>query len=205
MNARPRRTAAPALTALALTLVVAGCGLFDTAQPDPPDDTPTIPPSFVLPESTLVTLERAVETRSSSNYGLCLSDSLGLSELGFYAIPDPANLASWLQQGNPDPGLWTRERELQFFPNFIAFNPNAFYEVTFSQDPIRNDENVDANTVILNRRYRVFAAGSPVCAGAAGLMFARVGASGEWKLRFWEDHFDTADVRTWGTARLQGR
>lgn len=191
--------------ALAFALAASGCGLFDTAQPDPPVGPVGLPPNFTLPESTLVTLERAVETRSASNYGLCLTDSLGLQEPGFYAAPDPIDLASWLQAGNPDPGVWTRERELTFFPQFIAYNPNAFYEVTFTQDPIRPDVDFSANVQILNRRYRVFAAGSPVAAGAAGLTIARVGLSGEWKITYWEDHRDTADVRTWGTARLQGR
>jgi hypothetical protein len=198
----------PRLAVLALvtcTFVAAGCGVFDTAQPDPPDANPPVPPNFNTPESTLVTMERAVETRSTSNYGLCLSDSIGLDELGFYAVPDPADLAAWLQQGNPDPGLWTRERELTFFPNFLAFDPNNFYTVTFTQDPAREDESIDANTQVLNRRYRVFAGGNPIVAGSAGLTMARVGLSGEWKLRYWEDHRDTSEVRTWGTARLSGR
>ena len=194
-----------AIPALVLALAASGCGLFETAQPEPPSNDAGIPPSFSLPESTLVTLERAVEGRSATNYALCLTDSLGLAEPGFYATHDPADLAAWLQAGNPDPGIWTRERELTFFPQFIAYNPNAFYEVTFTQDPIRPDVPLDANTEIWNRRYRVFAAGSPVVAGSASLTFARVGLSGEWKIKFWEDHRDTADVRTWGTARLNGR
>jgi len=192
------------LLALAFTLAASGCGLFDTAQPEPPTGDVGLPPNFTHPESTLATLERAVETRSASNYSLCLTDSLGLQEPGFYASPDPADLASWLQAGNPDPGVWTRERELTFFPQFIAYNPNAFYEVTFTQDPARVDVDL-TNVQVLNRRYRVFAAGSPVAAGAAGFTIARVGLSTEWKITYWEDHRDTADVRTWGTARLQGR
>jgi hypothetical protein len=190
---------------LALALAASGCGLFDTAQPEPPTGDIGIPPNFTLPEITLASLERAGETRSASNYALCLTDSLGLAEPGFYATPDPSDLVAWLQAGNPDPGIWTRERELTFFPQFIAYNPNAFYEVTFTQDPIRPDVSIDANNLILNRRYRVFAAGSPVAAGSAGLTISRVGLSGEWKVRFWEDLRDTADVRTWGTARLNGR
>jgi len=193
------------LAIAAVALAAAGCGLFDTAQPEDPSADAGIPPNFNVPESTLATLERAVETRSTSNYGLCLSDSIGLDEPGFYAVPDPADLAAWLQEGNPDPGLWTRERELTFLPNFLAFDPNNFYTVTFSQDPVRPDESVDANTQILNRRYRVFAGGNPIVAGSAGLMMGRVGLSGEWKLLYWDDHRDTSEVRTWGTARLNGR
>ncbi len=209
MTPRPSRAAAPARVAafgLALLLLAAagGCGLFDTAQPEPPGSDQSIPPNFDLPESTLATLERAVETRSASNYGLCLTDSLANAEPGFYASFDPADLAAWRAAGNPDPGLWTRARELLFFPQFMAFNPNAFYDLTLTPDP-RGDFDLDADTRVLNRRYRVFAAGSPVAAGSVGLTLERVGLSGEWKVRFWEDRRDTADVRTWGTARLQGR
>ncbi len=193
------------LILLSCSLVAAGCGLFDTARPEPPNSDPGIPPIFSIPESTLATLQRAVESRSASNYGLCLTDSLGLQEPGFYASFDPADLAAWLQAGNPDPGLWTRERELTFFPQFLAFDPNNFYTVTFSPDPVRPDVDLNPTTRILNRRYRVFAGGNPVAAGAAGLTFASVGLAGDWKIRFWEDRRDTNDVRTWGTARLNGR
>ena len=198
------RSALLALSACAL--VATGCGLFATEPPEPPTGDIGIPPSFTVPESTLVTLERAVESRSASNYGLCLTDSLGLQEPGFYASFDLADLAAWLQAGNLDPGRWTRERELTFFPQFLAFDPNNFYTVTFTQDPVRPDDILDPSSlIILNRRYRVFAGGNPVVAGAAGLTMARVGLSGDWKIRFWEDRRDTADVRTWGTARLNGR
>ncbi len=192
------------LTLLACSLAAAGCGLFDTAQPEAPTGPPPIPPSFIVPDSTLATLERAVETRSTSNYALCLTDSVGLEEPGFYAAPDPIDLAAWLQDGGLDPAPWTRDKELTFLNNFLAFDPNNFYTVTFSQDPARPDE-PGSDLHILNRRYRVFAGGNPIVAGAAGLTFIRVGLSGEWKLRYWEDHRDTTDVRTWGTARLNGR
>lgn len=204
----PRPTPARRLARLALLLALVGgaggCGLFDTAQPEPPLDSDAIPPNFTLPESVLATFERAVELRSSSNYGLCFTDSLGNGDPGFYASFDPSDLSAWLQAGFPDPGIWTRSKELAFFPQFLAFNTNAFYDVTLTPDP-RGDFDLDANTKLLNRRYRVFAAGSPVAAGSVGFTILRVGLSGEWKIRFWEDRRDTADVRTWGTARLQGR
>jgi hypothetical protein len=188
----------------------AGCGLFDTAQPDPPIDPGLIiPPSFVLPESTLATLERAVERRETSNYNQCLTDSVGTGgeEPGFYASFDPTDLAQFQTDnpGTPLPLPWTREREISFFPQFLAFNPNAFYEMTITVDEVRGDFDLGPNTRLLNRRYRVLAAGIPVAAGVAGLTFERVGDAGDWKIRFWEDHRDTAGARTWGTARLNGR
>jgi hypothetical protein len=191
------------LPVLALALAAAGCGLFATQTPTPPTQgVQPPPPNFVTPESTLATLERAVEFRQTDNYSRCFTDSVGNNEPGFYSSFDPSDLADW-RQNNPDPGIWTLERELQFFPRFLAYNPNAFYEVTFST--FQPDFDLAPDQRVLNRHYRVTAAGSPVAAGAAILIFQQVGLAQEWKIRFWEDLRDTADVRTWGTARLNGR
>jgi len=202
---------APRLALLLATLVVAacavgagGCGLFDTAQPELPDAGIVIPPDFTLPDSLLATIERAVERKSSSNYGLCLTDSLGNQEPGFYATFDPADLSEWTNLGNPDPGTWTRREETRFFPSFLAFNPNADYEMYLS--PVSPDNfDVDGDTKIYYRRYRVYAAGIPIAAGVGVLTMDRVGLSGEWKLRFWEDRRDTAGVLTMGRRRLSGQ
>jgi hypothetical protein len=194
---------ASAAFVLAVVLAAPGCGLFSTAQPEPPTTgNPIPPPNFVLPESTLATLVRSVENRLTEDYKLCFTDSLGNEEPGFYASFDQSDLADWLQE-NPHPGIWTLEREAQFFPRFLAFNPNAFY--TMVVDTLRPDFDIDPSTRVLNRTYRVHAAGSPVAAGAAILTFRRVGLSGEWKIGFWEDLRDTAGVRTWGVARHNGQ
>jgi hypothetical protein len=197
------------LAATALAAAAAGCGLFATTEPERPDPGQSIPPSFVLPESTLAALERAVELREYSNYSQCLTDSVGTGgeEPGFYASFDPTDFAQWQSDnpGTPPPLPWTREREITFFPNFMAFNPNVNYEMTITPDEVRGDFDLDANTKLLNRRYRVLAAGIPIAAGVAGLTFVRVGDVGDWKIRFWEDLRDTSGVRTWGTARLNGQ
>ena len=206
---RPRRSAAfasvvPALAfALSVAVVAPGCGLFSTAVPEPPTSGNTIPPAnFDVPESTLATLIRSVENRLTSDYKLCFTDSVGNDEPGFYASFDPSDLSDWVQD-HPPPGIWTLDREIQFFPRFLAYNPNSFYDMTVTT--FRPDLDLDPSTRILNRTYRVFASGSPVAAGAAVLTFKRVGLSGEWKISFWEDLVDTTDVRTWGVARLNGQ
>jgi hypothetical protein len=184
-----------------LFAVLAGCATDDPVGPPSGDPYPSV--NFDLPESTLATLERSVEHRRVSDYALCLTDSVGRGEPGFYASFDPADLIEWLQAGNPPPPTWTFQREVTFFPSFLAYVPGAFYAMTLV--PTRADELPDADTRILHRSYRVFAGSAPVAAGEAVLTFRRVGLAGEWKIRFWEDRRDTSGVRTWGTARLEGR
>lgn len=193
------------LLTAALAFAGTGCGLFDTAQPEPP--TPgliPIPPDFTLPDSTLATLARAVNERSVTNYGQCFADTV-LEQRGFFQEFDPADLTAWLET-HPDPGPWRKERELTFFNQFIA-NPafsGNFYEVRFTPDP-RGDVNLGDAKRILNRIYRVWSGNAPVCAGSAGFTLERVGLAGDFKITYWEDRRDTSDVRTWGTARLNGR
>jgi hypothetical protein len=181
--------------------ILAGCATDDPLAPLDPGPGPP-PPNFDLPESTLATLERAVENRLVSDYALCFTDSAGRGEPGFYASFDPADLIEWLQV-NPPPGTWTLLREITFFPRFLAYAPGAFYAMTLV--PTRADEIPDTETRILHRSYRVFAGPTPVAAGEAVLTFRRVSLAGEWKISFWEDRRDTTGVRTWGTARLEGR
>jgi hypothetical protein len=203
----PRCSLPARLRALAFALLVAaaaaGCGLFDTAVPELPEDNVSIPPDFATPESLLATLERAVERQESSNYFLCYTDSVGADQPGFYASFDPADVAQYENDGNVMPALWTLEDEIEFFPQFLDNSAGAFYEMTISPDPINPDILIDDQSRVLNRRYRVFAGTNTVAAGSAGLTIVRVGQAGEWKIRFWEDRRDTAGVRTWGTARLE--
>jgi hypothetical protein len=195
---------------LLLTLLAgsgAGCGLFSTGVPEKPRDNPPIPPNFSVPESTLATMARAVNARSASDYGQCLADTL-LEQREFHASFDPADITQFEQSGRTPPADWRRDNELTFFPQFMTYNPNAYYDLYFSLDTDRGgiiDVGGATAKKIYNLHYRVWAAGSPVAAGSAGLTFERVGLSGDVKVTFWEDHRDTADVRTWGSARLNGR
>ncbi len=204
-SSRPGALAFPALLA-ALALAGAGCGLFDTAQPEPPTGGPApIPPDFTLPESTLATLARSVNGRSVTDYGQCFADTV-LEGRGFFQEFDPADATAWLETHPDLPVPWLRERELTFFNQFIA-NPafsGNFYIVNLFPDP-RGDINVSDSKRILNRIYRVWSGNAAVCAGSAGFTLERVGLAGDFKITYWEDRRDTADVRTWGTARLNGR
>src|SRR5262245_31860514 len=90
---------------LLLVLALSGCALVafgcSTRKPEEPVVGPEPPaPSFVLPESTLVTLVRAIHDRSITNFGLVLADTL-LEGREFHSTYDPADLIEWQTQGHP--------------------------------------------------------------------------------------------------------
>jgi hypothetical protein len=185
----------------------AGCGLFSTRAPTPPNGGQTIAENFTVPESTLATMQRAMHAKSPEVYGHCLADS-SLEQRDFHSVFDPADLTAAEQTGVIPPPDWNRDLELSFFPQFAAYNPNAAYDLYFKLDTSRGGiENIGGATqkVIYHEIYRVRAGASPVCAGAAGITLERVGASTQFKVTFWEDRRDTANVRTMGAARLNGR
>ncbi len=64
----------PLRLAMLLAFVVVGCGAFDTREPEPPSDEPTIP--FDTPsteQKVLDNIERTMEGRGSTNYRRSLS------------------------------------------------------------------------------------------------------------------------------------
>jgi hypothetical protein len=208
MRPRTHATWLPAAAiALALAIPLSGCGLFSTRPPDPPNTGGGPPTNFSLPESTLASFARAVHFRSPSNYGLCLADTT-VEQREFHAAFDPADITAYVQSGGTAPTDWKRANELSFFPQFVAYLPNAAYDVYFSVDTDRGGiVNVGGptNKQIYNLHYRVWSGATNVCAGAAGITMERIGGSGEFKMTYWEDRRDTSGVRTWGAARLNGR
>ena len=192
---------------LAVVLVAAtGCGLFDTAQPQLPGGGPGgIPPDFTLPESTMVTLQRAIQTKNPNNYVLCFADTL-IDSKGFHAAFDPADLLDYqTATGQPPPADWTLTQEKSFFNQFIG---------SLSGDPevqLRPDERPDgpntATLVFVNRKFRVYTGPSTAAASSIGLQMERVNLAGEWKITYWEDRRDSTSstVSTYGTRRLRGR
>jgi len=187
-------------------LLAAGCGLFQTSEPEPPTSGGGPPPNFAVRDSTLATLIRSVHDRNTTNYGLCFADTL-VEHRDFHASFDPSDITDFTQSGGVLPGDWNRDREISFFPQFVAFLPNARYDVYFFDDPDRDDVDLGGPTQIhiSNLLYRVWSAGTPVAVGSVGLTFERVGLGGDVKITFWEDRRDSAGVRTWGRARLNGQ
>jgi hypothetical protein len=201
---KPRNRIRFGLAALvAWSAVAGGCGLFDTAKPElPGSGNPLPPPDFTLPDSTLATLEHAIEGQSPSNFGLCFADTL-IDERGFHATFDPSDIQEYLLTHTSAPNDWTRSQELSFFNQFLG-TLSSTPVVQFLPDP-RPDRQLGTTGVIWNRRYRIYVGPTAVAAGSAGLHIERVNLAGDWKITFWEDRRDTTNVPTWGTRRLNGR
>ena len=98
--------------ALSLAAAGSGCGLFDTAEPQLPSGVGIPPADFSIPESTLVTLQRAIVFKNVNNYIACFADTL-IDRKGFHAQFDPADLLDYqTSTGQPPPSDWTRPQEV---------------------------------------------------------------------------------------------
>jgi hypothetical protein len=189
---------------LALCFCALGC-TQKTVQPvirvGPPPQ-----PGFAAPESTLLSLAKAVHDRDPSLYGLCFADTVA-EQREFHAVFDSADAVAFEQSGGVPPYDWTRAQELTFFPQFVAYLPNALYDVFLALDPDLGiiDFGGPTQKLIYHEHYRVWSALTPVCAGRAAITLERVRGTAEYKITFWADERDTANVRTWGAARLNGR
>ncbi len=207
MTPRALRRLASPIAACLLAFGLVGCGLFKTQTPESPIGNPDIPPNFTLPESTFATMQRALYRRRSSDFIVCLADT-SIDDREFHATFDPADITLFEQSGRTAPNDWTSKNEQTFLPQFLTYDTNANYDLRLRVDTDRGgiySEVGPPEKKHYNMHYRVWAGGTPVAAGTADFVFERVGQAGDYKITFWEDHRDTADVRTWGTARLNGR
>jgi hypothetical protein len=206
MIVRPpaRLVALPGLALVfAVALATGGCGLFDTAQPERPDNSSSLPPpSFVIPDSTIVTLQRSLLGRSVSNFEQCFADT-NTETAGFHAEFDPADIQDYLLTHTSAPDDWTRPQEVSFFTQFLG-TLSGTSVLVLTPDLDHADENGSSH-VVRNFHYRVRTGPSVPVAGSVGLHLRTVNQAQEWKITYWEDRRDTTGVPTWGTRRLQGR
>jgi hypothetical protein len=187
-------------------LLLAGCGLFTPATPDPPvsDTGNPLPILTVDPESALVSWERGVELKDINLYMHAFSDSQVSTDVAFHAFFDPQDLLDFASGGTPPPADWRNSQEATFAPQFFGLRPVS-YVVYLTPDPNRPDLFLDPDSdVIYYRRYRIWAQADPVGVGLVDLRLKRVGVSGEWKIVQWVDRRDTTAtvVRTYGRRRL---
>jgi len=190
--------------AFALCLGTLGCTQKIVQPVVPPG--PEHSPGFAVPESTLRSVALAVHNRDISLYGQCFADTV-TEHRDFHAVFDSADVIAFEQSGGVLPYDWTRAQELGYFYQFVAYLPNAYYDVFLGLDTDLGiiDFGGPTQKRIYHEHYRVWSGLTPVCAGRAALTLERVGGTAEYKITFWADERDTANVRTWGAARLTRR
>jgi hypothetical protein len=188
-----------------MALLLAGCGLFNPADPPPPVNTVGVrKPNLQTPDSALYCVITGIATKNAVLYGYILPDTL-LDGTDFHAFFDPQDLIDYAQTGTPPPTDWTSKDEKTFISQYTTVVPVATYQSVFVQDQNRADF-LGQDETIYYRHYRVSFGTPPqfLGVGLADLYFRRVGVNQEWKMIRWVDRRDTTvfSVRTIGRQRL---
>jgi len=196
---------AAAWAALALTVCLAWCGLFNPEDPPPPQGSVGIHlPSLQTPDSALYCVIAGISTKTAQLYEHVLPDTLQ-DGVDFHAFFDPQDLVDYAQTGTPPPNDWTSKDEKTFISQYTTFIPVATYQAVFTPDANRADF-LGADETIYYRHYRISYNTPPqfIGVGLADLYFRRVGVNQEWKMIRWVDRRDTTvfNLRTIGRQRL---
>jgi len=191
--------------AISLTLPLAGCGLFNPDDPEPPNPgTETHLPSLQSADSALYCIIVGIAAKNTRLYEHALPDTLQ-DGTNFHAFFDPQDLIDYANTGTPPPTDWTTPEEKTFIASYTSFLHVTNYDVATLPDANRPDF-LGPDETIFYRHYRV-SFGSPpqfIGVGLADLYFRRVGVNQDWKLIRWVDRRDTSafTVRTIGRQRL---
>jgi len=196
---------AAAWAALALSMALAGCGLFNPEDPPPPGGSGNLHlPSLQTPDSALFCVITGIATKTQQLYAHVLPDTLQ-DGVDFHAFFDPQDLADYAQTGTPPPSDWTSKDEKTFISQYTTFVPVATYQAVFTPDENRADF-FGQDETIYYRHYRISYNTPPqfIGVGLADLYFRRVGVNQEWKMIRWVDRRDTTvfNLRTIGRQRL---
>ena len=209
MDSVDRRTslARAAAALVALSVLLAGCGLFDPENPPTPGGGETVNlPNLTggSPESTFYSLRVGLETKSLQLYQHALAESTVASDIEFHAFFDPQDLLDYSQSATP-PTDWTSRDEKTFFSQLATLIPVASYQSAFTDDDPPRADILGPDEQTWYRHYRLtYAPNQFLAVGLADLTFRRVGVNQEWKLIRWVDRRDTTvfSLRTMGRQRL---
>jgi hypothetical protein len=195
-----------------LTLAAAcgavGCGLFEPADPEAPNDNSVIiEQDYSTPDNTLATIARGLHGKNASGAITAYIQGFGFT---FVAEFDPLT-----QIRNPErfPLVWGLLDERQFFSQFIQLTTNP-YGLAWEIDPGSPTDDIDdaAGTARLHRRYTVWdsttaTSARRIAVGFADLEFVRTSSPTAWVITKWSDREDaTADFglgeRSYGERRV---
>ncbi len=210
------------LLALALALPLAGCSLFNPAEPETAPDFTGPPPSYADPNETLETIALSIELQGAGNsafnvdaYMDAFSNLASGDGVDVVTVFDPADVALFPNATT----AWTPAREREFYGDFIAQYPWA-YTMAWIDLPNDPPDDTEGSTRLVYRRYEVHAHISEtdsvlIAVGLADLEF-RSGSGGRWVISKWTDKVDPAigsppqppaedDNRTLGWRRLESQ
>jgi hypothetical protein len=208
--------------AMLVALPLAGCGLFNPAEPEPAPAFTGPPPSYADPDATLETIALSIELQGAGNSAFNVDaymDAFANAASGDGAdvvmLFDPADVALFPNVAT----AWSPAREREFYGDFIARYPYA-YSMAWIDLPNDPPDDNQSTPRLVYRRYEVHAHISDtdsvlIAVGLADLEF-RSGSGGRWVISKWTDKVDPAigsppqppaenDNRSFGWRRLDSQ
>jgi hypothetical protein len=207
-----RRPTLLALAWLALTGALGPCSLFKPADPEQGSGAQLIPSNYAEYDSTLATMQRAIDAKGTSNSkDIYLSALSTAGDAGgpFVARFDQVTVSRYLADHPTVPSSWTQTQEESFLEDLYADNAGVTYRMSWAPYPPGGEESLTPDRVGIYRKYtiQIIAAsgGVPFVEGWARLTLVKSGTS--WKLVEWDDRGEvqtpTAGTKTYGLVRLE--
>ena len=204
---------------LTLGLALGACvNPFKPADPELPEAGAVIE-NFSWPDSVLDTMDRALETRTTSGAGAYIRAFAESTQFGdrafraFYDGPVKDNWQASTHQTAPEP--WDLRLEQNVHTKIAGLRPTFAYRWEWTEDTgsPKDEDPALADTVLYHRHYDLFASSGTaeerIAVGFADLSFQK--KEGRWSLFRWVDRVDPAvgvtpaktDERTMSWRRLE--
>jgi hypothetical protein len=190
-----RRWLELALLALGATFLPgAGCGLFDTREPDTASGGNTVwtPPTST--EIVVQNLQLALEAAIFGDYNRAFLDD-------FVFVPDPSDVVqlSIERPGEPVYSGWTKDVETQTAENYRTTATSLDLQFTFLSEQVLPEGRLHKYDYTLTLTLPTAV---EVYKGQAWFEIHQA-PSGDWYIARWEDYITPSTVESWG--RLKGR
>ena len=166
-----------------MVVIFSGCDLFNTRDPEAPDQPRSNYKSAVTPEILLENFTNALSEKNVQNYLNCLTDS-SFSEKEYQFIPSAGSSSIYpvLLDG------WSKKSEEQFFNNLIShISPDQ--PITFTKNNENSSFSGDNKIVYTATYFLVFTPNDDVDKKFEGeLQFNLIRDSRQvWTIYLWQD------------------
>jgi hypothetical protein len=184
------------LVALAMT-GLAACDWFRPAQPEAPSGEIAFIPDYSQPESTLVTIARAIAdkgvTIGASAYAGAFAESVtSASPAAYHQFFSDQDIANWLINHSAVPD-WGFREEQTFYNRFVRLYPADAYRMEWAKDTLNPDVESEG---VFNRHYLI-TGHNPTTGNQT--RFLAIGyctlkmlqfTDGNWRIVRWDDKVD---------------